>query len=59
MVADQSLIAFKRGFYACNPSRTGQPLNVPLIATQLYGPSSRRRSVAALKTTHTKITQAK
>jgi hypothetical protein len=38
-LADQSLIAIKRGFYVCNPSLTGQPLSLPLIANQLYGPS--------------------
>ena len=38
-LADQSLIAVKRGLYVCNPSRTGQPLSLPLIANQLYGPS--------------------
>jgi len=38
-IADQSLIAIKRGFYVCNPSRMGQPLSLPLIANQLYGPS--------------------
>jgi hypothetical protein len=38
-LADQSLIAIKRGLYVCNPSLTGQPLSLPLIANQLYGPS--------------------
>jgi hypothetical protein len=38
-LADQSLIAIKRGLYVCNPSRTGQPLSLPLIANHLYGPS--------------------
>lgn len=38
-LADQSLIAIKRGLYVCNPTRTGQSLSLPLIANQLYGPS--------------------
>jgi len=38
-LADKSLIAIKRGLYVCNPSRTGQPLSLPLIANHLYGPS--------------------
>lgn len=38
-LADQSLIAIKRGLYVCNPSRTHNPLSLPLIANQLYGPS--------------------
>lgn len=38
-LADQSLIAIKRGLYVCNPARTGQPVSLPLIANQLYGPS--------------------
>lgn len=38
-LADQSLIAIKRGLYVCNPSYTQIPLSLPLIANQLYGPS--------------------
>lgn len=38
-LADQSLIAIKRGLYVCNPARTGRSVSLPLIANQLYGPS--------------------
>ena len=38
-LADQSLVAIKRGLYVCNPVRTGRSVSLPLIANQLYGPS--------------------
>lgn len=38
-LADQSLIAIKRGLYVCNPARMGLSVSLPLIANQLYGPS--------------------
>jgi predicted transcriptional regulator of viral defense system len=39
LVADQTLIAIKRGFYVVNPEKTGEPISLPLIANLLYGPS--------------------
>lgn len=38
-LADQTLIAVKRGLYVVNPAYTGQPTSLALVANQLYGPS--------------------
>lgn len=38
-LTDETLIAIKRGLYVTNPARSGEPLSLPLIANQLYGPS--------------------
>lgn len=38
-LADETLLAIKRGVYVLNPSRTGQPVSLALIANQIYGPS--------------------
>lgn len=38
-LADETLVAIKRGVYVLNPRKTGQSISLILIANQLYGPS--------------------